>query len=237
MRVFAGPNGSGKSTIFDKINSNYDVGHYINADKIEKEIKLNHSFNLLPFGLNNIDSSIFGQFLETHSLKVKAESKGYAINASLSEDVIRIDNDSQFSYEAALIADFLRMMLIERGSKLAFETVMSHKSKIEVLDFAITNGYKNYLYFICTESPQINIDRVESRVKQGGHNVSHDAIEKRYYETLSHLREAVKKTYRAFLYDNSLKSSNLILEVFQGKEVTFHTDNVPGWINKYLLTS
>lgn len=126
-------------------------------------------------------------------------------------------------------------MLIKKGSKLAFETIMSHKSKIEILDNAMQHGYKNYLYFICTESPKINIDRVVSRVEKGGHNVNHEDIEKRYYATLSFLRAAVKNSYRSFLYDNSTQQSNLILEVYRGEEVTFHSETVPGWVNKYLL--
>lgn len=235
LRIFAGPNGSGKSTIFDEISNRFDVGYYINPDLIEKEIKNKFSLDISHFGLSSISAETFLNFIENHSLKTKAETKGHRINMLLDGDKIKLNSDFKPSYEAALIADFLRHFLILKGSKLAFETVMSHKSKLEILDLASQNGYKNYLYFICTASPKINIDRVKSRVKKGGHFVDPEDIESRYYKTLSQLKAAVQRTYRTFVYDNSEKSSTLILEVFQGKEVTFHSEKIPAWVNEYLL--
>lgn len=235
LRIFAGPNGSGKSTIYNKIDSQYDTGYYINPDNIEKEIKINNNFTIKKFGLENINPNLLNSFLANHSLKHKAESKGFTIDMSLSNDIISI-NSSTVSYEAALISDFIRDCLIDKGSKLSFETVMSHNSKIKILEKSKNNGYKNYLYFICTGSPQINIDRVKQRVKQGGHDVAVKSIEERYYQTLNLLKSAVENSYRAFIFDNSLKSSDLILEVYQGEDVTFHNSNIPGWVNKYLLS-
>lgn len=235
LRIFAGPNGSGKSTIFEEINNKFDVGYYINPDLIEKEIKEKTALDISKYGLSSISSETFFNFINNHSLKTKAEAKGNKITMSLEGDEIRLTPNFKPSYEAALIADFLRHFLIKKGSKLAFETVMSHESKIEVLDLASHNGYKNYLYFICTESPKINIDRVNSRVQKGGHFVKPEDIESRYFATLNQLEAAVKKTYRTFVYDNSEKSSTLILEVFQGKDVKFHSETIPAWVNEYLL--
>lgn len=54
MRVFGGPNGSGKTTIIGLIKSSFDVGFYINADDIEKEVSSSGKFDLsnLQFRLN-----------------------------------------------------------------------------------------------------------------------------------------------------------------------------------------
>jgi predicted ABC-type ATPase len=38
LRIFAGPNGSGKSTIKTVISDSL-LGHYLNPDEIEKEVK------------------------------------------------------------------------------------------------------------------------------------------------------------------------------------------------------
>ena len=48
LRMFAGPNGSGKSTIKDAI-PDYLLGVYLNADDIEKQIKLTARFDLSPY--------------------------------------------------------------------------------------------------------------------------------------------------------------------------------------------
>lgn len=117
------------------------------------------------------------------------------------------------SYEAAFLADLLRQELLLLGNKFAFETVMSHSSKIKFFKKTLNSGYKNYLYFISTESPLINIERVKQRVKLGGHPVAEEKIVSRYFNSLKNLEPAVQLTYRTFVFDNSRQKTNLILEV------------------------
>jgi len=111
---------------------------------------------------------------------------------------------------------------------------MSHRSKIHFLKNANQAGYKNYLYYISTESPIINIERVKQRVKLGGHDVALAKIETRYYNSLSNLKEAIRNTYRTFIFDNSGDKPILILEVFKGEEVTYHHNEIPHWVDQYL---
>lgn len=235
LRLFGGPNGSGKSTIFRLVDQNYDIGHYINPDIIERDLKTVGYISLNKFGINLSDSDRFDRFVRSHSLTSKARSQGFEISVFGSGTRIMCDKFKTLSYEAALIADFLRDELISRGSKMTFESVMSHPSKIDILQTAKSSGYKTYLYFICTSSPEINIERVKLRIKEGGHAVDKDRIEDRYYKSLRLLKSAVSNTYRAFIWDNSGKQPELILEVFEGKDVTFKSNSVPVWVSEYLL--
>jgi hypothetical protein len=68
------------------------------------------------------------------------------------------------AYAAAAVADFLRDELLAAGQSFSFETVMSHRSKIDFFAKARTAGYRTYLYFIATESFHLNIYRVKNRV-------------------------------------------------------------------------
>ena len=56
-------------------------------------------------------------------------------------------------------------------STFSFETVMSHHSKVSFLKEVKQAGFKTYLYFICTQDPEINQKRVLNRVSKGGHSV------------------------------------------------------------------
>lgn len=112
---------------------------------------------------------------------------------------------------------------------------MSHPSKIEFLRESKSLGYKNYLYFIATESPIINIERVKQRVKLGGHPVAEEKIKNRYYQSLQNLKAITRNTYRTFIFDNS-KEPTLILEVFKGQNVTYYQDEIPHWVDKYLMS-
>lgn len=145
-------------------------------------------------------------------------------------------NYESYSYEAALIADLFRLILVNNGAKITFETVMSHLSKIDFLKKSLNEGYKNYLYYISTESPLINIERVNQRVHLGGHQVEESKIIKRYFKSLELLKSAVDNTYRSFIFDNSKKSPELILEVTNGQIVEYKSNYVPAWIDKYLLS-
>jgi predicted ABC-type ATPase len=235
LRLFGGPNGSGKSTILNQIRSTFDVGKYINADDIEQLLIQSGQLDLHPYGLIIDDPQLFHDFVRSHSITAKARQEGFEVNLKAIKSTIYCPLTSAFSYEAALIADYIRGELLAKGTKLTFESVMSHPSKLDVLDFANVHGYKTYLYFICTESPQINIERVKLRVKEGGHHVDEERILKRYTESLSLLKGAVQRTYRSFIWDNSQKEPCLILEVYKGREVTFLNDIIPDWVNQYLL--
>lgn len=233
--MFAGPNGSGKSTILTSITNRFDIGSYINADDIKSELDQNKVYNLKPFGIPSVSTVEFKKFATTHTIYQKARSENLDINLVLKDNTILHQASTPNSYEASLIADFLRQKLLTAGKKFTFETVMSHASKIKFLKQARHQGYKNYLYFVSTQSSQINVERVEQRVKRGGHPVPEDKIIKRYYQSLKLLKSAVKNTYRTFIFDNSQKEAQLILEVFQGSKVTYKSNSIPEWVDQYLL--
>jgi len=174
--------------------------------------------------------------MRSHSLLKKAKREGHAIDLYVDDHKIINPDKGSHSYEAAFIADILRNELLKKGKKFAFETVMSHKSKIDFITKSKMEGYKTYLYFIATESPVINIARVKQRVKLGGHTVAEEKIHSRYFNSLKNLKSAVQNTYRTFLFDNSGSESILILEVFKGEEVTFYHDEIPHWVDKYLFS-
>ncbi|GAB6012445.1 hypothetical protein [Viscerimonas tarda] len=239
LRLFAGPNGSGKSTIISGIKENrYNMGVYLNADDLEKELNKTSSIDLSAYELQNITKDDFSSFCNHHTLLEKARLNGYNIDLSCENNTIRSRANESNSYEASIIISFIVNKLLEKGRKFSFESVMSHESKIQLLRKAKENGYKNYLYYVCTEDVQINLNRVAARVKMGGHGVDREKVIKRYYESLNLLADAVKLTYRSYIFDNSGCSSKLILEIDTEKEqdnTKFHHDYIPNWLSTYLI--
>src|ERR1019366_454286 len=77
------------------------------------------------------------------------------------------------------------------------------KNKIEFIKSANEKGYHVYLYFICTEDVRVNIERVKTRVEQGGHTVPEVKIKERYIRTLDLLYDVLKVCYKSYLFDNS----------------------------------
>lgn len=113
------------------------------------------------------------------------------------------------------------------------ETVFSHPDKLELMKKASAKGYKVYLYFVSTEDPLINVKRVEGRVAAGGHHVPTNKIMERYERTMNNMYEAIKLSYRAYIFDNSGKATVKIAE--KDTDGTLYLEKeVPEWLLNYL---
>lgn len=241
LRILAGPNGSGKSTIVKKIRSSYYCGPFVNADEIEQALDSKKVLNIdAEYGLT-VTQDAYDQYLiqEGKSWLDKAGHEKSAINISFSDNNLLItDGQNTGKYDAAIAADFIRHQLIKQNNTFTFETVLSHPSKLSFLQQARQFGYKNYLYFVCTVDPIININRVAQRVALKGHDVPQDKIINRYYSSLSLLPSLIPETYRTFLFDNSAENSEikLIAEIEKGGAFMPKTGDIPWWVYDYVLS-
>ncbi len=236
LRIFAGPNGSGKTTLFDSIKSSYfSTRIFINADLLEEDFKRKNFINLSDFEIN-ITNTDFESFCFQSGLFVKAGFDAASWNLVVKENVIvrsTLGPVIYNSYHFAIIADFIRYSLIKSKKSFSFETVFSHPSKLDLIDFAHQNNYKVYLYFIGTETPKMNIERVKDRVLKGGHLVNQDKIENRYFLTMDLLIEMIKKVDQTYLWDNS-ETQDYVGEICDGT-LDLQLSNIPNWIDKYIL--
>ncbi len=240
LRVFAGPNGSGKSTLFEAIKKkkNLHLGCFVNSDEIEKTLKNDGFIDLELYELNcrPIDWSNFARTKDAKSLIKIATASGISISIQLTGNKLYCDSKTFSSYYAAYISSFIRYQLLKQKKSFTFETVMSHSSKLNELKIAKKKGYRNYLYFICTDDPEINVSRVANRKIKGGHNVSKKAILNRYPKTLENLFEAIKLSRRAYLFDNSSNTPYKLIAETYNNQLKIHTDQLPNWFYKYVLT-
>lgn len=233
LRMFAGPNGSGKSTIKSVIRKEI-LGFYVNPDEIEVEIKQFDFLDLNNFEIQTNEKEIL-EFFNSSTLLEKADLLDEAVNLRFNDNKLSFSDVSVNSYFASVAADFIRQKLVRAGKPFAFETVMSSPDKIEFLKNSRRFGYRNYLYYVATDSPSINISRVKYRVKNGGHDVPVDKIESRYVRSLDLLWEAVKFTDRAYIFDNSGSNLLWLAEITDAEKLEIKSDFVPSWFTKYVL--
>lgn len=233
IRMFAGPNGSGKSVLKTILKSEL-LGIYVNPDEIEKIIKNCGFLNLKDFNAESEEKEVLNYFLNSSLLRENNLSDEVKLlkfdNQKIDFSAIKIN-----SYFASVVADFIRNSLMKNLQSFSFETVMSSEDKISFLKKANQLGYKTYVYFIATESPEINVSRVKIRVNQGGHAVPEEKIISRYYRSLDLLSEAVKNSWRTYFFDNSGSSEFLLAEAFDGKIIELKTNAVPAWFEKYVI--
>lgn len=117
------------------------------------------------------------------------------------KDIENIDerNKAAMFYTTDKVNSYLK-----QGKSFCYETVLSHPSKIQLFKQAKKLGYKIISTFVYTNNPQINIDRVAARSKQGGHDVPKEKIISRYYRSLEYAKDLEKISNEFSNFDNSL---------------------------------
>jgi predicted ABC-type ATPase len=236
LRIFAGPNGSGKTTLYKEVKLHFNQLPFINADEIEFSLSKSGLIDLQLFGITatTLDLEKFSKTTDAKSLISKAEIEGYKIIIEIAENCIVDKSIKMHSYAASFVASFIRWLLFSKNKSFSFETVMSHRSKLKEIKSSKKNGYKVYLYFVCTDLPEINIERVKDRIGKGGHKVNFEKISSRYISTLANLFPAIKLSDRVFLFDNSGKKHELIGEISSGL-LQIKTDKLPNWFIQHVL--
>ncbi len=247
LRIFAGPNGSGKSSIINSIRTYtkengtpLDFGIYLNADDIATELKgkgCDISYYQLLFDTEEFISIVLLSGLvigDLNEFKLRSLFR-------LEGNFVHLLDQYYCERFAQLLATYIRTVLLRLRKKFSFETVFSHRGKLDFIQEAKAQGYIVYFYFVSTEDPEINVYRVkEVRVKQHGHDVPEDKIRSRYLRTMDLMYEASQLAYRSYYFDNSAegKDFNLFASFMLGKDGSKHWDikevsRVPIWFRNY----
>jgi len=233
--MFAGPNGSGKSTLIKEIQKKCFIGSFINADNIERKFNTTNFIDCneyLPITVTQADWENFKPIISVEDKRVTPE----ILDSIVISDGVLTTNADINSYTASVIAEFFRYILLGCQETFSFETVMSHESKVSFLNKAKNKGFKTYLYFISTQDPSININRVKIRVSKGGHDVYENQIVNRYYKSLELLSQAFLNADRAYIFDNSSDDQmQKVLIEKNGDDVEVYADEIPEWVQIYLL--
>ena len=237
LRIFAGPNGSWKSTLYNNIKDIYfSTRLFINADLLEQSFKIHSYIDFKAFDIAVHDES-FQLFCSNQGQYIKAGFTRETWNLEVKENVlvaVKREVPNFNSLHFAVVADFIRHELINRKISFSFETVFSHSSKLSLIDLAHQNGYKVYLYFVGTASPEINEERVNDRIQKGGHGVLREDIYNRYQRTMNLLLQIIQRCDVVYLWDNSKEKHTFIGEL-KGDYLSFETEYPPVWVNRYIL--
>ena len=108
------------------------------------------------------------------------------------------------------MVDQKRYISIDNNEDFTFETVLSSKYKLDILEKAKEKGYFIKCIFVLTVDPQINVARVEARVANGGHNVERDKIVSRYYKSIDNIKRLLEICDILHVYDNTIEPVRII---------------------------
>jgi predicted ABC-type ATPase len=123
-------------------------------------------------------------------------------------------------------AEQQRIDALNNRESFAFETVFSHPGKIDLMQRAKDAGYWVRLYFVCTQDPDINVQRVRERYNTGGHDVPEDKIRSRYERSMQILNKTLSVVNEAFIFNNSWEYPEMIAQKTQDGRIQVFPLNV-----------
>jgi predicted ABC-type ATPase len=119
--------------------------------------------------------------------------------------------------------------LIKAEKSFALETTLSGKSLLHHIKAAHAQNFNVQLYYIYTETPDINIQRIKKRVQEGGHHVPAADVRRRAKRSLYHLFH----TYQEYcdiinLYDNSYGNMSYVAQKKDG-QFSYNENQIQIW--------
>jgi predicted ABC-type ATPase len=136
------------------------------------------------------------------------------------------------SFEAGRIMLKRINELLESNENFAFETTLATKSYKSKIAEAKTKNYHVTLLFFWLQNVDLAIERVKTRVQEGGHNIETDVIKRRYINGIKNLFEIyIPIVDEIMIFDNSEGRHELLAEKTFNSEITIFN---PSKFNKLL---
>jgi len=145
---------------------------------------------------------------------------------NIARDVFGDWNSPDAVLAAARYAEDERERCLRSRESMAFESVLSTQGKVDFIRRAKMEGYFVRLFYVGTDHPSINADRVMKRIMEGGHEVPLPKILSRYSKSLANCVSVAAFVDRAYVYDNSIDNEKhkLLFRTVDGALVRFYDD-------------
>ena len=148
---------------------------------------------------------------------------------NIAKEIANGDDPNKHLVDAGKIV--IRELEKKLKSKKSFiyETTSSGRLHLKYMDRAKKAGFKIATIFIGLSSVELSHLRVQQRVREGGHNVPAEDIERRYPNIIKNFPEMLKRSDVSAVFDNSSKTPfKLIFLMDESKLFIFRS--YPKWV-------
>jgi predicted ABC-type ATPase len=113
--------------------------------------------------------------------------------------------------------------LVRSGESFAFEITCAGRAYARWLRECQVSGWRVTLIFLWLPTPELALDRVARRVREGGHNIPRDVVIKRWKRGIANMRHLyLPLSDIAAIHDNSDATRVLIAERTPGVPLVVH---------------
>jgi predicted ABC-type ATPase len=154
--------------------------------------------------------------------------------AILDPDAVAVDLQAQTSVDVSPIEAGKRVLAsaenyLQKGVSFSVETTLSGSTYLKMLVEAKRLGFRTCLFYIGTESLEINISRVKARVLKGGHDVPLEDQTRRYGRSFRNLPRALGLADEGVLLDNSSELGHRVVALkLEGRRMLLF-EPLPEW--------
>jgi predicted ABC-type ATPase len=123
---------------------------------------------------------------------------------------------------------------IDNNSDFMIESNLADSRSYEWVSLIKRKGYEIILYYLSTDDVLINIERVQRRVAEGGHDIAEAIIRSRYLQSHSYLKTKLMEFKEVYLIDNSTDASEIKF-ILKGGMVNYKAGNLPNWVKEITI--
>jgi len=140
-----------------------------------------------------------------------SEDLGVRLNTDeIVKDAGKDWKDSAAQIEAGKKLIKLQQECFDKGLSLNRETTLNGSNIVNSIITAKKLGYEIHLRYVGVESPEIAKKRVKKRIAMGGHGVSDDTIDRRFFGAIENFKKIFPYCDTINMYDNSRISMELV---------------------------
>ena len=129
-----------------------------------------------------------------------------------------VEDYNQMMAERLQIARSMMDDKLHRRQSFMTELTLSTVKDLDFLKHIKQSSATLVTVFVLTRDIEINISRISNRVKNGGHNVPLEKIQRRYPKFLANMPLAIDESDICFVYDNSQWYKNILIK-FEAKKI------------------
>jgi predicted ABC-type ATPase len=124
---------------------------------------------------------------------------------------------------------FVERHIADRAS-FAVETTLRSDAAIRQAEAANAAGFSTFLFFLGTEDVRLNIDRIATRGRMGGHSSPEADIREIFAASMANLPRAVAVFSHVDCFDNSRSGADPVrVLAFDRGRLLYRADPLPAW--------
>lgn len=121
---------------------------------------------------------------------------------------------------------------LEKGISFTQETTLAGQRTIKTAKAAKDAGYFIRLYYVGLDSVQESQERIQNRVRKGGHDIPSEDVERRFTSRFADVAKILPYCDEATFYDNNNGFS--AVGEYRNGELTPKGRNYPAWLEELL---